>query len=693
MNKIQLGAALLTCTGLTAPVLAQDSGYLGEVTLSAESDTTIVQDGYIVSSGRQATKVNAPLKTIPQAISTVTVKQIEDQKPRSLNETLTYTASADPYSFGYDTRFDAFNLRGFPAFYDGVFRDGLRQYNAPTALFKHEPYGLEAITILKGPASSLYGASGPGGIANMVSKRPKDTPFRELKFGLGEHNRREVGIDLSGPADKEGRVRYRLTGLLRDSDTHLDGFKDDKRYFAPALSFDLGEDTTVTLLAEWSRSVTGGTAGYYTDTAGKLTDLYQGDPDYNDFTQDQRRFGYEVEHRFTDDLVLRQQFRHTRVEADLQYSGYYSVGLPNLFRYWGHYAEEMTANTLDTQLQVNAQTGAVSHEILLGFDITQSEYSSASAIGYQHAGASAASVAAMPMAFAGSLKMDQRGLYLHDQMTWGNWAAFASVRHDIVEVDALSAGGARFENRDTGTSARLGLSYTLDNGVTVYGNVASSFLPVPQLVYSDITLPAADTAGVPTTSVQQEIGIKYELPEANSLITASIFNIDAKNQLILDASTGPNKARQVDLNSRGIELEAAIDFQNGWSMLGSLTYQEVSFAKDDPNFAGKRLNAVPETVAALWGKYDFRDGPLKGLGIGAGLRYVGKSYGDDANTIKNTDKLFVDMGVSYDFQNVKGMRLQANVRNVFDNRQITCASSTCYRDEGRFVSVDLVKRF
>ncbi|WP_366524328.1 TonB-dependent receptor plug domain-containing protein [uncultured Roseobacter sp.] len=80
---------------------------------------------------------------------------MEDQAPRTLNETLTYTASADPYSFGYDSRFDAFNLRGFPAFYDGVFRDGLRQYNSPTALFKNEPYGLEALTVLKGPASSL----------------------------------------------------------------------------------------------------------------------------------------------------------------------------------------------------------------------------------------------------------------------------------------------------------------------------------------------------------------------------------------------------------------------------------------------------------------------------------------------------------------------------------------------------------
>src|SRR5690606_6983061 len=137
-------------------VHAQDQGVtvLEAITVEAESDDILVQDGYVAKQDRIGTKVDTPIAQIPQAISVVTQDQIEDQKPRTLNEALTYTASANPNSIGFDSRYDAFYLRGFPAYYTGSFRDGLRQYNGPSAWFKTEPYGIEGITILKGPASS-----------------------------------------------------------------------------------------------------------------------------------------------------------------------------------------------------------------------------------------------------------------------------------------------------------------------------------------------------------------------------------------------------------------------------------------------------------------------------------------------------------------------------------------------------------
>lgn len=680
-------ATIAVLNGLTGAAYAQGVD-LGTLVLEPESDATIQQDGYVVTSGRQATKVATPVKEIPQSITSITIDQIEDQAPRSINETLTYAASADVYNFGYDSRFDAFSLRGFPAYYDGIFRDGIRQYNSPTALYKNEPYGLEALTLLKGPSSSLYGASGPGGIANLVSKRPLDQRYRELRLGFGMHARKEIAGDFSGPLNDAGTVRYRLTGLWRDSDTHLEGFKDDKIYIAPALEFDLGDRTTVTLLSEYSRSVTGGTAGYYNSAPGVASDLYSGDPDYNDFLQKQWRLGYEVEHRFTDALTLRQKFRHSDVDADLEYSGFYPAG-GGLARYWGHYAEQMSATTMDTTLEIAAQTGAVMHDIVIGFDITKSDYSSAGALGY----VSAAATAAMPLAFAGSLEMDQRGIYLHDQMSWGNWRAFASVRFDEVEVNALSAASVASTQKDNGVSARLGLSYSMDNGVTLYGNVASSFLPVPQLVYDDIFVNAT-RPGTPTEALQKEIGLKYQLPGTNSLFSVALFDIEADNQLILDASNGGvNRARQVNIRSRGIEFEGVANFDSGWSVIGSYTHQSVKFPSSDPSFPGKYLNAVPKDIGALWVKYNFTGGAAKGLSLGAGLRHVGKSFGDDNNTLVNAARTFVDLGINYDLPNIKGVRLQANVKNLFDLRKQTCASSYCYRDEGRMVSFNLTRRF
>ncbi|TKB29459.1 MAG: TonB-dependent siderophore receptor, partial [Mesorhizobium sp.] len=90
-----------------------------------------------------------------------------------------------------------------------------RQYNGPSAWFKTEPYGIEGVTVLKGPASSLYGVSGPGGIVNVVTKRPKEEQYREVEMLMGEHNRFQAGLDASGPVNEDGSILYRFTSLGR----------------------------------------------------------------------------------------------------------------------------------------------------------------------------------------------------------------------------------------------------------------------------------------------------------------------------------------------------------------------------------------------------------------------------------------------------------------------------------------------
>ena len=238
------GAPALTAFAQEAPT------NFDRLEVQSESDDILVQDGYVAKQDRIGTKVDTPIVEIPQAISVVTQDQIEDQKPRTLNETLSYTASANPNGFGFDSRYDAFTLRGFPAYYNGIFRDGLRQYNGPSAWFKTEPYGIEGLTVLKGPASSLYGISGPGGIVNLVTKRPKDEQFREVELLFGEDNRYQTAFDFSGPANEDGTLLYRMTGLGRMSDTDLPGYPDDKLYFAPAMTWKPDEDTKLTVLGE-----------------------------------------------------------------------------------------------------------------------------------------------------------------------------------------------------------------------------------------------------------------------------------------------------------------------------------------------------------------------------------------------------------------------------------------------------------
>ena len=162
MGWLLAGAAVISPLGSAQAQDTENTTMLDTIVVESESDDILVQDGYVAKQDRIGTKVDTPIVQIPQAISVVTQDQIEDQKPRSLNEALSYTASANPNTFGFDSRYDAFYLRGFQAYYNGMFRDGLRQYNGPSAWFKTEPYGIEGATVLKGPGLLALRHQRPG---------------------------------------------------------------------------------------------------------------------------------------------------------------------------------------------------------------------------------------------------------------------------------------------------------------------------------------------------------------------------------------------------------------------------------------------------------------------------------------------------------------------------------------------------
>ena len=664
---------------------------LEAVTVEAESDDTLVQDGYVAKQDRLGTKIDTPIAQIPQAISVVTQDQIEDQKPRTLNEALSYTASANPNSFGFDSRYDAFYLRGFPAYHNGIFRDGLRQYNGPSAWFKTEPYGIEGITILKGPASSLYGVSGPGGIVNLVTKRPKEEQFREVEMLFGGYDRYQAAFDFSGPVNEEGTILYRMTGLGRLADTDLPGYADDKAYFAPAFTFKPDEDTKLTILGEYSQSVTGSTAFFYNPSYGTVSDLYEGDPDWNDFTNKQGRIGYEFEHRFNDVVTVRQNLRFSGVDADLKYSGFYPAP-PD--RSWGHYKEDVRNFVVDNMAQFEFDTGPVEHTAVAGFDYAWSNYDTEAASSL----VSIDDLKGQPFYFSGSQEMNQYGLYLHDQMEWNDWTLFLSGRHDWVDSQSVDYLMNETDQKDSAFSGRVALSYRTEWGIIPYANYSTSFAPNLGFVYDGVT----DERRVarPTKAEQIEVGVKYEIPDTNAIVSAAYFDIDQRDGVILDGTfddAGNQRQRQLDLTSRGFELEGSASFDNGWSFIGSYTYMEMEIKKGLPGTVGNELSSTPKHIVSLWGRYDFQEGAMKGLGLGAGVRYVGESYGDDLNTFKNEDRVFVDAALSYDFgarnPDLEGVSLQVNAKNLFDERKPVCTVGNCYWDEGRSVFGSLRYRF
>ena len=270
---------------------------LETLTVTGGSGGVITADGYVGTSSATGAKVDTPFLQTPQSISSVTEQQLKDRNPQTLLETLAYTPGSRVGAYGFDPRFDSFTVRGFDVTYNGMFRDNLRQPGASSSLFKNEPYGLEGISILRGPSSALYGASGAGGLFNLITKRPTEEPLRELQLQYGTNNRYQGQFDFSGPINETDPLYYRMTGILRSADTEQVSVPDDRAYIAPAFTWKPDEDTKLTILGEYSRTKTGGSAAYYNDPTGKVTDIFAGNPDFNDSVQTQARVGYEFEHR------------------------------------------------------------------------------------------------------------------------------------------------------------------------------------------------------------------------------------------------------------------------------------------------------------------------------------------------------------------------------------------------------------
>ena len=663
---------------------------LEEVTVEGSQNTQtgpITADGYVATSSSSATKTDTLILETPQSISTVTQQQLEDRKPQTLLDAVSYTPGVRIGGYGFDPRYDAFTIRGIDVTYTGVFREGLRQVNSPNGLFRLEPYGLEGITILRGPAASIYGASSTGGIVDLISKRPTFLPFREVEVQTGSYGRIQGNFDLSGPVTSDNTLFYRLTGLVRDAGTEIGAVPDDRVFIAPALTWKPTDATTLTILGEYMDATTGGTAAYLnnyaTDAAGNPTSLsigatrvFAGDKRYNDFRQQQGRIGYEFEHRFNDMFTLRQ---HTRFSA-LGTNQEYVYGGSGLTR------ENNWGVVSDTHLESRVRTGPVDHTILTGLDVSRLSYVSKQ--GFD---------ATIPVGLDPvlSYREDQTqtltGIYVQDQIKWQNWRLTLGGRHDWLTSEYNTA-GFEFDSDDTKFTGRAALGYVTDFGLAPYVSWGTSFTPNPGTVLGG-------AVAEPTTGEQVEVGVKYDLPGYNASLRAAIFEIRQENAVVYQVVDATNQQVQLDLRSRGFELEGVASLTDGLNVQASYSYIDARILELTPETVGNRLTSVPQHMASLWLDYTVQEGPATGLGIAGGVRYVGASFGDNLNRpiIENDPRAYLDAAIRYDLENIdpslKGFRFQVNATNLLDEDGQVCTSNYCYFDEGRKVIASLRYRW
>jgi iron complex outermembrane receptor protein len=263
-RRVGVAAAL----GLLPTVLFAQQAAVGPTTTlptvtvegSGEETATSPVLGYAATRSATATKTDTLLNETAQSITVVPRDQIVDQGATSLQEALGYAAGVRSDAYGLDSRSDSVRVRGTDA---DVYLDGLRQaFDYYTSTTRPDPYLLERIEVLRGPAAMTYGQGSTGGIINMVSKRPLAETQREVGVQFGNHGRKQVQMDLTGPITEDGQWLYRLVALGRDADTQVHHVPDDRALVAPSLTWKPSAATTFTLQALYQKDKSGSTAQF-----------------------------------------------------------------------------------------------------------------------------------------------------------------------------------------------------------------------------------------------------------------------------------------------------------------------------------------------------------------------------------------------------------------------------------------------
>jgi iron complex outermembrane receptor protein len=661
--------------------------------------------GYVANRSSSGTKTNTPIMETPQAVSVIGAEQIRDQKPNKLDEVLRYTAGVRAGTFGADTRNDWWLIRGFKSDDIGLFLDGMQLFYTSYASWKLQTPNMERVEVLRGPSAVLYGGSSPSGIVNVISKMPPTEPVRYIETGVNNFGNAYVGFDVGGPVatqPENGKLFYRVVGQVQNGNTQVNFTPDNNYFIAPSFTWKPDADTTFTVLASASKQDTRGInflpyQGTVTNAPfGKIpTSFFSGDPSVDKFTREQEMLGYQFERNLTDDLTFRQNARFAHV--DVTYRGYVGSGWTDvntatLGRYnW--YAKD-TANQadLDNQLEYRFNTGPVKHTMLFGVDLKGYQIDDYQAFGF---GVSSINVlnpsygaAEVPLPTSPfrnfQITQKQAGTYLQDQMKLGNFTLVLSGRNDWVETtQAARDTGATVASRDDSKfSGRAGLIYNFDSGIAPYVAYATSYNPV-------VGLNASNQLLLPETGKQVEVGLKVQPKGFDGYFTVSAFDLKRQNALTTDPSNPLLQNQTGEVTSRGIELEAVANVTQELKLIGAFTSYHIFTSKDlDSSLVGKTPTNTPEMLASGWADYTFKEGPLTGFGFGGGVRYVGSSWADTANTLEVPAVVLGDLAVHYEWQN---WRTAINVINLTDKIYVaSCASaSSCFYGDRRRVTASV----
>ncbi len=654
-------------------------------TLTVTADPNAPLDatsGYQPLNTSTATLTNMPMLDIPQVVNTVSNNVLEDQNATTLDEAL-YNVSNVVQTNTLGGTQDAFVRRGFGANRDGsIMTNGLR-----TVLPRSFNAATERVEVLKGPASTLYGILDPGGLINVVTKRPEKTfggsiSATSTSFGGGTGQ-----FDVTGPIDGT-RLAYRLTGEYQDEDYWRNFGTERSTFIAPSLTW-FGDDTTVTVLYSHR--------DYKTPfDRGTIFDL-----DTKKAVDVDRKTRFDESFNVTDgqsDLAqLNAEYRlNSQWTAKFDYSysqDKYSDNQARVMAYdskTGNLTRRVDATQGSTQrmhttradLQGNVDIAGFYNEILTGvsyenYDLLRTDMMRCKNVkGFNIYNPTYGNLDKCTTVSASdsdqTIKQESYSAYAQDALyLTDKWIAVAGLRYQYY---TQYAGKGRPFNVNTDSSddqwtPKLGLVYKLTPAVSLFANYSQTFMPQSSIASYIGDLP-------PETSNAYEIGAKFDLFDG---ITANIalFDIHKRNVLYTESVGDETIAKTAGrVRSQGVEVDLAGSLTENTNIIASYGYTDAKVL-EDPDYAGKPLPNVPRHTGSLFLTYDIHNAFAGNtLTLGGGGHGVSRRSATNGADYYLPGYFVADAFAAYKMKLQYPVTLQVNVKNLFDKTYYTSFIAT-----------------
>jgi iron complex outermembrane recepter protein len=652
-----------------------------EVIATGEGD----DDNYYVPEASSATRTDTPIRDIPQSIQVIPQEILEDQQVIRLDEAISNISGTNLGSSFANTSL-TFNIRGFentPALLDGFRQYGFNELSSP------ETANLERVEVLKGPASISYGDVQPGGIINLVSKKPLKTPTYEAELSVGNREFVEPRIDFSAPLTEDGKVSYRLNALYRHDDGFVDFEQDFNRWFvAPVISWQIGKNTDLSFQLEYTDEKVPFENGLVASGDGIVDvplDRNISEPD--DFTKNKfLNLGYNLEHRFSNNWKIRNVFRYSD-----RYNENFGL-LPIAFdETTGIIDRSIAQRKVDTKnyaLQTNLvgkfATGAIDHTLLVGVDLNRTdeqEKTRFDSVLYPlnifnpvYGSIPDVNLEEIDIDTDTESQTDRLGVYLQDQIAFSEQIKLlAGVRYDTIERNGVNnpntfePNSSETTQNDDAVTPRVGIVYQPIPEISLYGSYSQSFNP------SSFGTTSNGEPLEPETGEGFEFGVKSELLEKKLSATLAYFNITKQNVATPDPINPNFSIATGEQKSQGVELDLSGEIMPGWKVIASYAYIDAEVSEDNTIPVGNRLYNVPEHGGSLWTTYEIQTGNWKGLGFGGGFDFVGERQGDLDNSFTVDSYFLTNAAVFYRRDN---WRLGLNFKNLFDIDYIAATSNS-----------------